>query len=126
MCLIEEKNILPLKECIIKTYFDGQKVFKTETVNAKGSLYSSGSENPEHADVELSVINKTNSSGSENPDHASVELSANKQYISLGSKNREQADDVNSVILKSNSLGSTNPEHAVVENSDKEKMHNLI
>jgi len=114
-----------LKEYIIKKYFDEQKLFKTETVIAEGSLYSSGSENPEHADVELSVINKTNSSGSENPEHASVDLSANKQYISLGSSNPEQADDVNSVIFKSNSLGSTNPEHAVVELSDKEKIHNL-
>jgi len=84
LCLIEEKNILPFKEYIIKKYFNEQKVFKIETVIAEGSVYSSGSENPEHA---------------------SVDLSANKQYTSLGSKNPEQADDVNSVIFKSISLG---------------------
>jgi len=69
LCLIEEKNVLPLKEYIIKKYFDEQKVFKTETVMSDGSVYSLGSKNSEHADVELSVNKKTKSLGSTNPEH---------------------------------------------------------
>jgi len=48
LCLIEEINVLSLKEYIITKYVNEQKVFKTETVMGKGSLYSLGSENPEH------------------------------------------------------------------------------
>jgi len=79
-----KKNALPLKEYIIKKYFDEQKVFKTETVIGEGSLYSLGLKKPEHADVELPVNKKTNSLGSKNPEQADVELSVNKKTKRFG------------------------------------------
>jgi len=73
LSLYEEKTILPLKEFIIRKYFDEKAKIRTESEEAHQSKTSLGFKYPEHAVVEVS--DKTKSLGFKNPERAVVEVS---------------------------------------------------
>jgi len=54
LSLSEEKTILPLKEFIIRKYFDEVAKIRTESEEANQSMTSLGFKYPEHAVVEVS------------------------------------------------------------------------
>jgi len=66
LSLYEEKTILPLKEFIIRKYFDEKAKIRTESEEAHQSKTSLGFKYPEHAVVEVS--DKTKSLGFKNPE----------------------------------------------------------
>jgi len=68
LSLSEEKTILPLREFIIRKYFDENAKVRTESEEASQSKTSLGFKNPEHAVVEVS--DKNISLGFKNPEHA--------------------------------------------------------
>jgi len=73
LSLSEEKTILPLKEFIIRKYFDEKAKIRTESEAANQSKTSLGFKNPEHAVVEVS--DKIICLGFKNPERAFVEVS---------------------------------------------------
>jgi len=100
LSLHEEKKILPLKEFIIRKYFDEKAKIRTESEEANQSQTSLGLKYPEHAVVEVS--DKNYSLGFKNPERAVVEVSD-----------------------KNSSLGLKSPEHAVVDLSDNNEINNM-
>jgi len=100
LSLSEEKTILPLKEFIIRKYFDEKAKIRTESESANQSKISLGLKYPEHAVVEVS--DKYSSLGFKNPERAVVEIS-DKNY----------------------SLGLKSPEQAVVDLSDNNEINNM-
>jgi len=109
LSLSEEKTILPLKEFIIRKYFDEKAKVRTESEKANQSKTSLGFKYPEHYVVEVS--DKITSLGFKNPEHAVVEVS--DKTTSLGLKNPERA--VVEVSDKNSSLELKSPEQAVVD-----------
>jgi len=97
--LTEENTTLPLKELILKKYFDEKAKIRSEFEMGNQSEFSFGCTNPEHAVVEKSVKNK--SLEFKTSEHAVVEISD-----------------------KNKGLEFKNSEHAVVDLSDNQKINN--
>jgi len=117
--ITEENTILPLKEFILKKYFNEKAQIRSESEMGNQSEFSLGYTNPEHAVVEKSYKNK--SLELKNSEHAVVKISDKNK--SLGIKNPERA-----VVEKSDKIKSLelkNSEHAVVELSDNQKINNI-
>jgi len=97
LSLSEENTILPLKEFIIRKYFDEKAKIRTESEEANQSKTSLGLKYPEHAVVEVS--DKNSSLGFKNPERAVVEVSDNNEINNMSESTPDQRMDLENEII---------------------------
>jgi len=95
--LTEENTILPLKEFILKKYFDEKAQIRSESEMGNQSEFSLGYTNPEHAIVEK--YDKNKSLVLKNSEHAVVELSDNQKINNIKISSVDQRKDLENEIL---------------------------